>query len=72
MERGRYHLVGKRITDILCSKEIIHHGSPGFSLGRLHMGVGICPPPIWGGQVQGDKALMGGLMRGDIDLMGGT
>ena len=28
-------------------------------------------PPIWGGQVQGDKALMGGLMRGDIDLMGG-
>ena len=27
--------------------------------------------PIWGGQVQGDKALMGGLMRGDIDLMGG-
>ena len=34
-------------------------------------------PPIWGGQVQGDKALMGGtheggLMRGDIDLMGGT
>ena len=32
---------------------------------------GICPPPIWGGQVQGDKALMGGLMREDIDLMGG-
>ena len=25
-------------------------------------------PPIWGGQVQGDKALMGG----DIDLMEGT
>ena len=30
-------------------------------------------PPIWGGQVQGDKALMGGgLMREYIDLMGGT
>ena len=31
-------------------------------------------PPMWRGQVQGDKALMGGLMRGDIhvDLMGGT
>ena len=28
-------------------------------------------PLIWGGQVQGDKALMGGLMRGDIDLMRG-
>ena len=28
-------------------------------------------PPIWGGQVQGDKALMGGLMRGNIDLIGG-
>ena len=28
-------------------------------------------PPIWGGQVQGNKALMAGLMRGDIDLMGG-
>ena len=29
-------------------------------------------PPIWGGQVQGDKMLMGGgLMRGDIDLMEG-
>ena len=28
-------------------------------------------PPIWGGQVKGDKALMGGLMKGDIDLMGG-
>ena len=26
-------------------------------------------PPIWGGQVQGDKALMGG-GDGDIDLMG--
>ena len=28
--------------------------------------------PIWGGGVQGDKALMGGLMREDTDLMGGT
>ena len=26
----------------------------------------------YGGQVQGDKALMGGLMRGDTDLMGET
>ena len=41
----------------------------GFSLGHLHMGGFV--PPIWGGQVQGDKALMGGLMRGAIDLMGG-
>ena len=31
----------------------------GFSLGRLHMGGFV--PPIWGGQVQGNKALMGGL-----------
>ena len=44
----------------------------GFSLGRLHM-EGIClpPPPPYGGQVKGNKALMGGLMRGDIDLMEG-
>ena len=43
----------------------------GFSLGRLHMGR-LVPPP-YGGQVQGDKALMGGLIKGDIhvDLMGG-
>ena len=32
------------------------YAGAGFSLGRLHMGG-------FGGQVQGDKALMGGLMR---------
>ena len=31
---------------------------------------GICPP-IWGGQVQGDKVLMGGTHEGGIDLMAG-
>ena len=39
--------------------------------GPFTHGGGDLSPPIWGGQVQGDKALMGGLMRGDIDLMGG-
>ena len=28
-------------------------------------------PPIWEGQVQGDKVLMGGLIRGHTDLMEG-
>ena len=32
---------------------------------------GICPP-IWGGQVQGDKALMGGTHEGGHRPYGGT
>ena len=41
---------------------------PGFFLGRLHIG-GIC---IWGGQVQGDKALMGGTYEGGHRPYGGN
>ena len=40
----------------------------GFSLDRLEMGD--LSPPIWGGQVQGDKALMGAeTPEGDINLI---
>ena len=41
----------------------------GFSLGRLHMGGFV--PSIWGGQVQGDKALIGGTHEGGHRPYGG-
>ena len=43
----------------------------GFSLGRLHMGRGICPPHMGGTSAGRQSVNGGGLIRGDIDLMGG-
>ena len=53
----------------LRSKPWIDFHIPGFSLGRIRMGGGICPPPIWGDKCSGTKRYWGDSW-GDIDLLG--
>ena len=45
---------------------------PGRVFPRRFTHGGICPPLIWGGQVQGDNALMGGTHEGGHRPYGGT